>query len=77
MKLSIEHMTLRLPAEFRNRAGDIARLLGSELGRLRLTESLTVDALEVPPVRVRSDAGNGEVAKAIASAVAGRIGGAS
>ncbi len=77
MTISIEHMRLYLPVEFKDDAGTIARFLAEELGHFRFTESRTLDVLEVPPVRVRADAGSREVARAIAQSVATEIGGRS
>ncbi len=67
--LTIDRLRLLLPLPLRERAGDIARLVADELAALPVASSLHLDRLVVPPVEVHPQAGDREVARAVAAAV--------
>jgi hypothetical protein len=70
--LSIDTLSLRLPAGFEHRAERIGRLLGEALARIEAGspgESLVLERLAVPPVAIAANATDGEVAAGIATSV--------
>lgn len=74
MKLTIEHLTLHLPAGFEGEAPDIAREFARHLAELAPAQSLNLERLEIPPLRVAPGTGAGDIARAAAAAVASGIG---
>ena len=67
--LTIDRLRLQLPPAFRDRAGEIARLVGEELATVPITADLQLDRLAVPPVEVHPQATDREVARAVAHSV--------
>jgi len=67
--LTIDRLRLQLPPAFRDRAGEIARLVGEELVTVSVGADLHLDRLAVPPVEVHHQATDREVARAVAVAV--------
>ncbi|WP_306533331.1 hypothetical protein [Geobacter sp.] len=67
--LTVDRMRLQLPPAFRDRAGEIARLVAEELATVPMTADLRIDRLAVPPVEVTHQATDREVARAVAVAV--------
>jgi hypothetical protein len=67
--LTIERLRLQLPSAFRDRAGEIARLVAEELAAVPMTADLQLDRLTVPPVEVSSLATDRDVARAVATSV--------
>ncbi len=67
--LTIDRLRLQLPPAFRDRAGEIARLVGEELATVSVGTDLQIDRLAVAPVEVHSLATDRDVARAIAQAV--------
>ena len=67
--LNIDRLRLQLPPPFRDRAGEIARLVAEELAVVPLSSDLHLDRLTIPPVEMQPQAGDREVARAIATSV--------
>ncbi len=67
--LTVDRLRLQLPPAFRDRAGEIARLVAEELATVPMTADLHLDRLAVPPVEVSHQATDREVARAVAGAV--------
>ncbi|QSV45778.1 hypothetical protein [Geobacter benzoatilyticus] len=67
--LTVDRLRLQLPPAFRDRAGEIARLVGEELASVSVGADLEIDRLAVPPIEVHPQATNREVARAIAQSV--------
>ncbi len=67
--LTVDRLRLQLPDHLREQAGDIARLVAEELAGLPVASSLCLERLVVPPVEVHPQAGDREVARAVAAAI--------
>lgn len=67
--LTVDRLRIQLPPAFRDRAGEIARLVGEELATVSAGADLQIDRLAVPPVEVSHLATDREVARAVAQAV--------
>jgi len=67
--LTIDRLRLQLPPAFRDRAGEIARLVGEELATVSVSADLHLDRLAVPPVEVSHQATDREVARTIAQSI--------
>ncbi len=67
--LTVDRLRLQLPPAFRDRAGEIARLVGEELATVPLSADLLLDRLAVPPVEVSHQATDREVARAVAASI--------
>lgn len=72
--LIVDRLRLQLPPAFRDRAGEIARLVGEELATVPMTADLHLDRLAVPPVEVHHQATDREVARAVAASVGAELG---
>ena len=72
--LTVDRLRLQLPPAFRDRAGEIARLVGEELASVSVSADLRLDRLAVPPVEVHPQATNRDVARAVAVAVGTELG---
>lgn len=72
--LTIDRLRLQLPPAFRDRAGEIARLVGEELVAVSVGVDLQIDRLAVPQIEVHPQATNREVARAVAVAVGAELG---
>ncbi|MBT1076103.1 hypothetical protein [Geobacter grbiciae] len=67
--LTIDRLRLKLPPAFRDRAGEIARLVAEELATVPVASDFHLDRLVVPPVEVHPQATDRDVARAVAVAV--------
>lgn len=67
--LTIDRLRLQLPPAFRDRAGEIARLVGEELATVSVGANLQIDRLAVPPVEVPHQATDREVARAVVQSI--------
>ncbi|SEM05822.1 hypothetical protein SAMN04489760_103112 [Syntrophus gentianae] len=67
--LTIDRLHLQLPPAFRDRAGEIARLVAEELATVPMTADLQLDRLAVPPVEISPLATDRDVARAVAASV--------
>ncbi len=67
--LTVDRLRLQLPPAFRDRGGEIARLVGEELATVPLSADLLLDRLAVPPVEVSHQATDREVARAVAASI--------
>lgn len=67
--LTIDRLRLQLPVALKERTVDIARLVAEELGTLHVSFDLHLERLDIPPVEVHPQAGDREVARAVAAAV--------
>uniref|UniRef100_A0A831XGF3 Uncharacterized protein n=1 Tax=Geobacter metallireducens TaxID=28232 RepID=A0A831XGF3_GEOME len=68
--LTIDRLRMQLPPSFRDRAGEIARLVGEELATTVSVEGdLHLDRLAVPSVEVSPQATDREVARAVAQSI--------
>jgi len=67
--LNIDRLHLQLPHAFRDRAGEIARLVAEELATVPMTADLQLDRLAVPPVEIHPRATDRDVARAVAASV--------
>ncbi len=67
--LTIDRLRLQLPKHLRERAGDIARLVADELAALPVSSDLRLERLMIQPVEVHPQAGDREVARAVAMAI--------
>ena len=67
--LTIDTLSLRLPAGFEHRAERIGRLLGDALARLEYRSSIALDRLVLPPIAIAPGASDVDVATGIAASV--------
>lgn len=67
--LTVDRLRMQLPPAFRDRAGEIARLVAEELATVSVGADLNLDRLAVPPVEVHPQATDREVARAVAQSV--------
>lgn len=67
--LTVDRLRLQLPPDFRDRAGEIARLVAEELATVPMAIDLQLDRLAVPPVEVHPQATDRDVARAVAQSV--------
>lgn len=67
--LTVDRLKMQLPPSFRDRAGEIARLVGEELATVSVSADLHLDRLMVPPVEVHPQATDREVARAVATSI--------
>lgn len=72
--LTVDRLRMQLPPAFRDRAGEIARLVAEELATVPVTADLQIDRLAVPPVEVHHLATDREVARAVAQSVGTELG---
>ncbi len=72
--LTVDRLRLQLPPVFRDRAGEIARLVAEELATVPMAADLQIDRLAVPPVEVHPLATDRDVARAVAQAVGSELG---
>jgi len=72
--LTIDRLRLQLPPPFRDRAGEIARLVAEELATLPMAADLQIDRLTVSPVEVHPLASDRDVARAVAASVGAELG---
>lgn len=71
--LEIDELALQLPAEYQQRAAAIAHLIGEELSRLSITESVAVERLVVPPLSVPAGLSDRHLASTVARAIGTHI----
>jgi hypothetical protein len=71
--LTIDRLRLQLPPSFRDRAGEIARLVAEELAAGPMAADLQLDRLALPPVEVHPRATDREVARVVAASVSAGI----
>lgn len=67
--LTVDRLRLQLPPAFRDRAGEIARLVAEELATVPMASDLHLDRLVVPPVEIHPQATDRDVARAVAQSV--------
>lgn len=67
--LTIDTLSLRLPAGFEHRAERIGRLLGDALARLAPGSSIALDRLALPPFAIAPGASDVSIAAGIAASV--------
>lgn len=67
--LTVDRLRLQLPPDFRDRAGEIARLVAEELATVPMASDLHLDRLAVPPVEIHPQATDRDVARAVAQSV--------
>jgi len=67
--LTIDTLSLRLPAGFEHRAERIARLLADALAGVAPGSSATFERLALPPIAIAPGAGDAQIAAGIAGAV--------
>lgn len=72
--LTIERMKLRLPDGFQHRADRIARLVSEELAEISFETDITIERLEVPPIKVEPVNDDQQIARRIATAIHTQIG---
>jgi hypothetical protein len=71
--LTIDTLSLRLPAGFESRAEPIGRLLADALARIEIPASLHVEHLALPAIEVSRHASDADVVARITDAVRQRI----
>lgn len=67
--LTIDRLRLRLPASYRDRANEIALLVGKELCNYEARSNVALDHLALSPIEVVASMASRDVARAIASAI--------
>ncbi len=67
--LTVDRLRLQLPPSFRDRAGEIARLVAEELAMVPMAADLQLERLALPPVEVHHQASDREVARVVAASV--------
>jgi hypothetical protein len=67
--LSIDHLQLRLPAGFEQRAESIARLVADALARLDVDAPLALERVALRPIELPRHASDADVALRVAGAV--------
>lgn len=67
--LTVDRLRLQLPPSFRDRAGEIARLVAEELAIVAMAADLQLERLALPPVEVHHQASDQEVARVVAASV--------
>ncbi|MDY6943671.1 MAG: hypothetical protein SVU69_11760 [Pseudomonadota bacterium] len=67
--LNIDRLSLRLPPGFEHRGGEIVQLLGEALAARRVSASVSLERLEIPPLTVDPAASNAAIAEQIAGAI--------
>jgi hypothetical protein len=72
--LHIEHMHIKLPAGYENRASFIARMVGESLAEYRPSENRKLDRLTIGPVQVMPNASDQEIAHNIAQRITSVLG---
>ena len=72
-ELLIETLNLRLPSGFEGRADAIARETAQQLARLAMDQSVQMDAVTVPTVRLQGGETNGVIARRIAQSIHARV----
>ncbi len=72
--LTIDTLSLQLPAGFEHRAERIGRLLGDALARLEVGSSIALDRLALPPIAIAPGASDRDVAAGIAASVHDQLG---
>jgi hypothetical protein len=73
VNLTIDRLSLRLPAGFEHRADTIARGVGDELARLPWPGGCHLDNLQIAPQTVQPEQSNHQIAAQIARAIHSRI----
>lgn len=73
--IAIDKITLRFPAELKYRSKDISNLLIEQLKNLRQEKDISIDHLKLPPVSIRQDANNNEIASDIFNSIKRQLGG--
>lgn len=71
--IQIDELALQLPAAYQHRAAAIARLIGEELSRLPISESVAVERLIVPPVSVPTGISESHLANTVARAIGAQL----
>ena len=72
-ELLIETLNLRLPSGFEGRADAIARETAHQLARLSMDQSVQLDTVTLPAVRLQGGETNGVIARRIAQSIQARI----
>ena len=67
--LTIDTLSLHLPAGFAHRAERIARLLGDSLAAIDCSASVSMDRLALPALHIAPDASDRDIASQIADSV--------
>jgi hypothetical protein len=67
--LTVDRLTLRLPAGFEQRSDEILQLVASELARLHLPTSGQLDTLQLPAIEVEAHWDNRQLAGRICQVV--------
>lgn len=67
--LTVDRLRMQLPPAFRDRAGEIGRLVAEELATVPMAADLRIDRLAVPPVEVHPQATDRDVARAVAASI--------
>ena len=73
--LTIDHLRLRLPGAYRDRAHLIARMVANELATIAVGDSRKIARISLPPITVAPGAADQQVARQIAAAVQSRLNG--
>lgn len=67
--LTIDRLRLRLPASYRDRANEIALLVGRELRNYEAPSTVALNSLMLPPIKMAPGMASRDVARVIASAI--------
>ena len=69
MTIKIDRLSLRLPQGFESRADTISHRIGAELSRQHWPQSISMDRLQLAPVRVSPHEGDDAVAQKVVAAI--------
>ena len=71
--LKIDHLRLHLPSSYEKKASSIARLVAEELGRLPIENSVRIEHLPVPQIKLHGTQTDAQLAKGIARSIHGQL----
>lgn len=71
--LTIDELSITLPAGFEGRARRIARLVADSLADIPMTEDRTISHLAIPAVEIHGGATDAQVAARVAGAIRTQI----
>ncbi|MCL2161448.1 MAG: hypothetical protein FWH56_06125 [Betaproteobacteria bacterium] len=69
MTIKVDNLSLRLPQGFESRASAISQQIGTELGRQQWNNDINIDRLQLPPVSVSGNEGDGAIAQKVVAAI--------
>ena len=67
--ITINHLSLSLPGEFRYRAEPLARLIAHELTRMKIQKSFNIQHLDISPITVNPKLTDLHIAQQVAAQI--------